>query len=366
MAIILVPAVVLGGWIVSRSAVSEQEQIERKAQSKVRQTLADIDREIDTGIAMLSALASSRFLQVDDFQAFRQQVTDVAKQLDVQIVLADAKNGQQIVNTSIAKGDTLPRDIPKEASDARQESIRGVKPTISNVYYGPISKRFIINVGIPIVRDGLIVYYLSAGVPASIFADAVSNAATPSQWIVSVVDRETNVIARSERQDEVVGTKSHNEITADAETMEGVGSGVGRFGVAYSWVWQRSARTGWIVSVAVPRNELEAPRVRALMAYTGVAGSVFAFTMVLTFYIGGQISKAVGEMGIDREPTREEFRILFEHNPNGVLVLDDTGQIVMANVRIEHYFGYLHDELIGQPVGTLVPGRLRGNEFASP
>ena len=315
---------------------------------------------------MLTALASSRFLQIDDFQSFRQQISDVARQLGLQIVLTDAKTGQQIANTLIGMGEVLPRDIPKEASNARQESIRGVKPTISNVYFGPISKKYIVNVGIPIVRDGVVIFYLSAGIPAAIFADSVSNAATPSQWIVSVIDRDSNVIARSERQDEVVGTKSHNEIVADSEAMEGTGGGVGRFELPYNWVWQRSSRTGWIVSVAVPRSELEAPRTRALMAYAGVSGTVFVLAMAVTFYIGGHISKTIGEMGIDREPTREEFRILFEHNPNGVLVVDDDGQIVMANMQISNYFGYLHDEPIAHPISMLVPKRLSNGEFVSP
>src|SRR5882757_5794403 len=120
MAIILIPALAFGGWGVSRSADSERQQLERTAQSKAGLALADIDREIDTEIAMLNALASSSFLQIDDFQAFRQQLVDVARQLDVQIVLADAKSGQQIVSTSIPQGEPLPRDIPKQASDARQ------------------------------------------------------------------------------------------------------------------------------------------------------------------------------------------------------------------------------------------------------
>jgi PAS domain S-box-containing protein len=64
-------------------------------------------------------------------------------------------------------------------------------------------------------------------------------------------------------------------------------------------------------------------------------------------------------MGIDRKPTRDEFRVLFESAPNGVLVVDDNGLMVLASQKIEGQFGYLPDELIGHPVEMLVPERLR-------
>jgi PAS domain S-box-containing protein len=48
-----------------------------------------------------------------------------------------------------------------------------------------------------------------------------------------------------------------------------------------------------------------------------------------------------------------------EAAPTGMLMVDRGGLIVMVNAQIERLFGYLRQELIGQPVEMLVPLRFR-------
>jgi PAS domain S-box-containing protein len=53
------------------------------------------------------------------------------------------------------------------------------------------------------------------------------------------------------------------------------------------------------------------------------------------------------------------FRLAIEACPNGMLMTDADGKIVMVNNELEHQFGYRRKELIGQPVDLLVPMPLR-------
>ena len=53
------------------------------------------------------------------------------------------------------------------------------------------------------------------------------------------------------------------------------------------------------------------------------------------------------------------FEKLFEFSPDAVLVTDQTGSIVRANIQTEHMFGYDRQELVGQLVEILVPQRFR-------
>lgn len=53
------------------------------------------------------------------------------------------------------------------------------------------------------------------------------------------------------------------------------------------------------------------------------------------------------------------FRALLEAAPDGILLVDDHGQIVLANAQIAKLFGYDGDELIGQRIEQLVPERFR-------
>ncbi len=54
-----------------------------------------------------------------------------------------------------------------------------------------------------------------------------------------------------------------------------------------------------------------------------------------------------------------QFRTVVESAPNGILLVDGRGRIVLVNGQIERQFGYRREELIGHPVERLLPGRLR-------
>jgi PAS domain S-box-containing protein len=53
------------------------------------------------------------------------------------------------------------------------------------------------------------------------------------------------------------------------------------------------------------------------------------------------------------------FRDLVDAAPDGVIVCDHAGLIVLVNAEVERAFGYARDELIGKPVDILVPDRAR-------
>ena len=62
---------------------------------------------------------------------------------------------------------------------------------------------------------------------------------------------------------------------------------------------------------------------------------------------------------IVRERSRRQYQDLWEFSPEGLLIVDTDGRIAMANQRIAQIFGWTSEELIGQPVGLLVPPDLR-------
>jgi len=60
-----------------------------------------------------------------------------------------------------------------------------------------------------------------------------------------------------------------------------------------------------------------------------------------------------------RNAVAERFRRIVEADPNGVLVVDQKGRIVLVNARTEELFGYGREELQGKPLEILVPERFR-------
>ncbi len=55
----------------------------------------------------------------------------------------------------------------------------------------------------------------------------------------------------------------------------------------------------------------------------------------------------------------EQFRLVLESSPTGMIVVDQAGTIVFVNVRAERLFGYQRHELVGAPLEMLVPERFR-------
>lgn len=71
---------------------------------------------------------------------------------------------------------------------------------------------------------------------------------------------------------------------------------------------------------------------------------------------------AVGVVTMNRPANdfaEELFRLAVEACPNGMLMTDSSGTIVLVNSATERLFGYRRSELIGQSIEILVPERMR-------
>jgi PAS domain S-box-containing protein len=63
----------------------------------------------------------------------------------------------------------------------------------------------------------------------------------------------------------------------------------------------------------------------------------------------------VGRDITERKQTEQTFQELLESAPDGMVIVNDKGRIVLVNAQLERLFGFTRDELLGEPVETLVP-----------
>lgn len=76
-----------------------------------------------------------------------------------------------------------------------------------------------------------------------------------------------------------------------------------------------------------------------------------------------------GASAIVRDVTEQRFAeelfgLAVEASPSGMMMIDRTGHIVMANRAVERLFGYSRLEVVGRPIEILVPADLRTGHMA--
>ncbi len=62
---------------------------------------------------------------------------------------------------------------------------------------------------------------------------------------------------------------------------------------------------------------------------------------------------------VRQQQSEKRFRGLLEAAPDGMVIVDDEGTIVMVNAQTETLTGFTREELVGNPVEILVPARFR-------
>ncbi|MEN3974134.1 PAS domain S-box protein [Emcibacter sp. SYSU 3D8] len=61
----------------------------------------------------------------------------------------------------------------------------------------------------------------------------------------------------------------------------------------------------------------------------------------------------------EKRQLQAKFQMAFEASPSGMIMIDESGTIMLSNSQIARNFGYEADELIGQRIEVLVPDRVR-------
>ncbi len=357
-AVTLIPILLLGFWLVSRLAASERSLIERQAEQELQGITALVDHEIVVAKSVLVALASSHFLRVSDLKGFRVQASEVAQQLGIHIVLHDPRRNLLVANTAIPGDKPVPAGMNPEAAAAAQQVLKTQQFVVSDLFLGGLSKRRAVSVLAPVIQDGEVAYILAAGIAAARFAELIGQAQVPSELVVTLIDGSNVVIARSRQHEDFVGVRLHADLP-DRALGAGVNRAADHKGIAYQWHWRRAAGANWLVCVGIPESLIAQP-LRLWAAGYGIgAAALLVVAMWLAHRFGGHLSQSSGALSIDRAPTQEEFRVLFDSASTGVVVADGGGVIVLANAQMETQFGYSPGELTGQQLEILVPERNR-------
>jgi signal transduction histidine kinase/ActR/RegA family two-component response regulator len=272
-----------------REALAQQE---RQVLQTTRALVQAVDNHLLRGKALAQALSTADSLKEGDFARFHQRAREAValSGLGTNIVLRN-RAGEQLLNTAIDFGEPLPAAL-------FPEQVRGVfetgRPTVSDVFIGPVLNRPLVSVDVPIMREGEVVYALGVGILPEYFNRTLQTQELPAAWVAAVLDSAGIIVGRTHSADRFVGRKTMPALL-DQVTASPEGSGVAttQEGTPVRSFHSRSAVTGWSVAIGIPRQTMQAALVWPLTMLAVGMAALFAISLVLARLVGGRIAGSV-------------------------------------------------------------------------
>ena len=293
---LVVPILVLGGIMAWFYAGSERERLEREALSKAHQVIGATDREFAGLIATIKVLGLSRFLQSGDFDNFDAQAREVYRRIGINVIVRD-RNGQQLVNTRVARGTPLPINVEPESDQAVLDT---KQPVVSNLFIGGVTRRPLFVVNAPVIRNDEVVYFLNLSLEPERVRELILQSDLVSGWTAAVTDRRGFVVAHSSRHEAMLNKQLPVLIQNASKQSDGVwggGSGIGDADAALTAI-SRSQLSGWIAMATVPAALATAPVRRALAVVVGLGTSILALSLGLALLFARRIKGPVAAVAV--------------------------------------------------------------------
>jgi signal transduction histidine kinase/CheY-like chemotaxis protein len=311
----LVPALVIAAVLVRRVVGDNRRAVEQRLLETARAAAAVVDTELGGSIRALQGLGESGQIRDGEISGFYDQAQRLLKtQPTWSAVSLSRPDGQQIANTSLPLGEPLPTITDRDSFD---RAITRKSPVVGNLRLGQITQQLGFIVRVPILRDGRIVYVLSAWITSKQFADVLLGQAPLSdEWVRGVVDASGVLVARSRDPERFVGKKGTATFLQRQSAVEAVYRDVSLEGIDVYGAFSRAPMSGWIAGVGVPASIVDARFRESMVALAAMALLLLAVGGGGAYFISRRISRdlrqsaaAAEAIASGRHPSRAGSRV---------------------------------------------------------
>lgn len=294
----LVIACVLPVWLAAGSIVyfayqEKRETIEGRLLETARALSQVVDRELAIIESALDALATSPSLSSGDFTAFHSQARELLKTYEgADIIVAEA-TGQQLVNTYRPVGSPLPK---RAVNDAVRRVFEEGRASVTGLFKGALTGRFLIGVDMPVFREGRVVYDLAMTLPADRFVKILSAQQLPPQWVGLILDSNRVVVGRTLLPERYVGKQIPPLLLKEPGVWERTAEFLNLDNVPSLAGISKSRMSKWAVVINVPKAVVLSEIWRWLL--WAVVGTTLLSVagVVLAVFIGRSISRSIGSL----------------------------------------------------------------------
>jgi signal transduction histidine kinase/ActR/RegA family two-component response regulator len=273
-----------------------------------------LDRELYSAESALRVLGASPSLAKGDLKEFYAQAKMADRGPNGWTVLAD-ENSRQLINTLVPFDSKLPPPFEKKLA---QQLIAANKTYVSRVRPGPVSQRLVTTLSIPVHTATGKIYILNSVFNTDHFKGLINSVRVPDGWLVVIIDRDGNFVARNLNADEKIGKSARRELVEAASqaatgqirhhTLEGT--------EVYD-AFTHSSLSGWTLAVAAPVDLIEgSARSAAMVATLGMLAAVLCAAGIALWFGNQHVNaikraaKAAADLGHGQPPEPVESSVI--------------------------------------------------------
>ena len=314
---VAVPGLALVAGLTKHAYDQERAAMSRHLTNTTRAVAILAERKFEAAEGLLRGLASLGALQQGDLAGFEAKVRDAVDNRREWIVVSSPE-GQQLVNTRVPTGQSLPVTL---LEDEFWAAMRRGERYVSNVFTGAITQMPVFSVSIPVMRDGVLRYALSFAMVPAALGDAVAAQQITSDAIVVIIDRKGVIGMRSRSPERFAGKPARPELVdAAAERPEGVIESTTLEGIPSLTAFSRCPTIGWSAAIGAPRAQLYAAAENLLKLAAVWTVLIIVLTGVGAAWIGRTVVRGMDQLVHDT--TRVGAGEVPPRHPTGLREID--------------------------------------------
>jgi signal transduction histidine kinase/ActR/RegA family two-component response regulator len=308
--------------------ISYQQQrtiLERNTIATARALMQAIDAELFGVQSALQVLASSQRLASGDLFSFYRKASEALPNMGGNYIVVTDSTGQQRLNTLKPFGDPLPQ-LPLSAKVRRV--FENGQPAISDFFAAADIGQSAITLEVPVFSNGKVIYSLAMGIFADRLDDILRRQNLPPDWITAIFDSSGTIAARTHKPEQYVGGKaSASFLRTSAELSEGVTEVNSLEGIPVLSAFNRSPRSGWAISIGIPKTTLTENLWRSMSFNAAVTLALLALSIGMARIISIRINRSIRSLHIPALAlgTPELLSI----PDNEIVEVNDVGQALM-------------------------------------
>src|SRR6185295_5507498 len=284
----LVPVLGFAALVIRENARLQLAATERVMRQTAQAVAHTVDKELESAITAVEALAESDYLGASDLRPLYTLSRRVVKSQGWASILLFDRDGRMLMHTSTPLGTALPVTGRLEVFTRARD---GRRATVSDLFDGVHNPR-IVAVYVPIVREGEVRYVMTVALPVSTFSAVLRAQAFVRGSVATLEDRQHVVLARTRAEEGMIGRRVEDPTAGH----EGWVRSHPRDGQDVYIAFATAPLSGWRIVITSPVASVEAPLRRALWQLLVGGAVAAALASALAFVFGRRIAGAVGSL----------------------------------------------------------------------